>query len=119
MPQTELKGPFPLNREAIDSAVTATPGVYALGYIEVGGDFIPKYVGGSDDNVRQSLKDWVNSKYSKFKFECYDSAEASFAKECRLYHDWKEQLDNQEHPKKLNIRWKCPCCELCESTNQK
>ena len=119
MPQTGLTGPFLLNRETIDSTVTTTPGVYALGYVEVGGDFIPKCVGRSDDDINKSLKDWVNSKYSKFKFECYDSAEAAFTKECRLYHDWKEQLDNQEHPKKLDNTWECPCCKLFESTNQK
>lgn len=119
MPQTGMKGPFSLNREAIDTATTATPGVYALGYVEVGGDFIPKYVGRSDDDVNRSLKDWVNTKYSKFKFECNDSAEAAFTRECELYHDWKEQLDNQEHPKRLDTRWNCPCCELSEITNQK
>ncbi|UCE96165.1 MAG: hypothetical protein JSV51_00720 [Candidatus Bathyarchaeota archaeon] len=119
MPYTGLKGPFSLNEKIIESAVSVTPGVYALGYIEIGGDFIPKYVGRSDVNINQSLKEWVNTEYSKFKFECCDSAEAAFARECRLYHDWKEQLNNQEHPKKLDTRWKCPCCELYESTNQK
>ena len=119
MPQTGLKGPFSLNKETVGSAVIAAPGVYMLGYVEIGGDFIPKYVGSADDDISQSLKEWINNKYSKFKFECYDSAEAAFTKECRLYHDWKEQLDNQEHPKRLDTRWKCPCCELCESTNQK
>jgi hypothetical protein len=118
MPQTGMKGPFALNREAIDTATTASPGVYALGYVEVGGDFIPKHVGRSDDDVNRSLKDWVNTKYSKFKFECYDSPEAAFARECELYHDWKEQLDNQEHPRRRDTRWACPCCELSEDANQ-
>ncbi len=118
MPQTGLKGPLSLDKKTIESAVSATPGVYALGYVEIGGDFIPKYIGRSDNNISQSLKDWVNSKYSKFKFEYYDSAEAAFLKECKLYHDWKEQLDNQEHPKKLVTRWNCPCCELAESGSQ-
>ncbi len=119
MPQTGLKGPFSISKEIIDSAVTPTPGVFVLGYLEIGGDFIPKYVGRSDDDIKQSLKDWVNSKYSKFKFECYDSAEVAYTKECRLHHDWKEQLDNQEHPKKLDARWNCPCCKSSIGTSKK
>ncbi|UCH31784.1 MAG: hypothetical protein JSV05_09935 [Candidatus Bathyarchaeota archaeon] len=114
MPQTGLKGPFQLNREIIDTVVTSSSGVYALGYVEIGGDFIPKYVGRSDNDINQILKDWTSSQYSQFKFECYDSPELAFTKECGLYHDWKEQLDNQEHPKKLeDTKWKCPRCESC------
>jgi hypothetical protein len=119
MPQTGLKGPFSLNKETIESVASATPGVYVLGYVEIGGDFIPKYVGRSDANINQSLKEWANTEYSKFKFECCDSPQSAFVKECRLYHDWKEQLNNQEHPRKLDNRWNCPCCKLFESGSQK
>ena len=118
MPQTRLSGPFALNIAAIEGATHAAPGVYALGYVEIGGDFIPKYIGRSDDDINRSLKEWINSKYSRFKFECCDSAEAAFAKHCRLYHDWKEQLDNQEHPKGLDARWACPCCKSSENPSQ-
>lgn len=114
MLQTGLKGPFLLNREIIDDVVISASGVYVLGYVEVGGDFIPKYVGRADDDINRVLKDWVDGKYSRFKFECYDSPEMAFTKECSLYHDWKEQLDNQEHPKRHeDSRWECPRCESC------
>ncbi len=117
MPQTGLRGPFSINKAIIDSAVTSNPGVFVLGYVEIGGDFIPKYVSRSDADTKQSLKEWVNSRYSKFKFDCYDTAELAFTQECRLYHDWKEQLDNHEHPTKLDKKWNCPYCK--SSTNSK
>ena len=119
MPQTGLDGPFSLKIETINSVVTVSPGVYALGYVEIGGDFIPKYIGRSDANINKSLNDWVDRGYSKFKFECCDSVETAFAKECRLYHDWKEQLDNKEHPKRRDANWNCPCCKLSEITDEK
>jgi hypothetical protein len=114
MPQTELEGPYSLNSETIDSVVAKTsPGVYVLGYVGIGGFFIPKHVGRSDDSISDRLKDCVGGKYSKFKFDYYDSPEAAFAKECCLYHDWKEQLDNDQHPDRPeNTRCRCPECDV-------
>lgn len=113
MPQTELEGPYVLNTETIDRIVTKTsPGVYVLGYVGIGG-FIPKRVGRSDDSINEILKNRVGGDYSQFKFNYYDSSEAAFMKECCLYHDWKEQLDNEQHPERPdNTQCKCPGCDL-------
>lgn len=114
MPETGLNGPYTLDNETIDRVVTRTsPGAYALGYIGDQGGFVPKYVGRSDYDINKRLKDWVGSKYSKFKFGYYDSPKAAFEKECNLYHDWKEQLDNEHHPDRPeNTNWKCPRCNI-------
>jgi hypothetical protein len=112
MSQTELEGPHSLNNETIDKVVAKTsPGVYVLGYVGIGG-FIPKHVGRSDDSISEELKDRVGGKYSKFKFDYCDSPEAAFAEECCLYHDWKEQLDNEQHPDRpKNADCRCPGCD--------
>ena len=115
MSQTGLKGPYFLNDETINSVIMkASPGVYVLGYVGIGG-FIPKYVGRSDDDISEKLKNWIGGKYSKFKYDCYDSVQAAFAKECDLYHDWLEQLDNEKHPERpVNTDCECKRCNLPE-----
>jgi hypothetical protein len=109
-----LRGPFTLNNETIDGQVTATSaGAYALGYLNNQKLFVPKYVGRSDDNINKRLKNWVGSKYSYFKFEYYSSAKAAFEKECNLYHDWENQIDNKQHPDRPDeTNWKCPRCNV-------
>ena len=62
----EFRGPFPLNVETVDVEITKiSPGNYRVGFKNVGGDFIPYYVGRSDENLNQRLKDWV-VKYDLF-----------------------------------------------------
>jgi hypothetical protein len=109
-----LRGPFTLNNETIDGQVTATSaGAYALGYLNNQKLFVPKYVGRSDDNINKRLKNWVGSKYSYFKFEYYSSAKAAFEKECNLYHDWENQIDNKQNPDRPDeTNWKCPRCNV-------
>lgn len=113
MPSTGLRGPYPLDTETIDEHVKKTIGAYALGYIKKDTRrFVPKYVGRSDNDINGRLKDHVGE-YPKFKFEYYSSAKAAFEKECNLYHDWKDQLDNKEHPDRPDTTdWKCPRCNI-------
>lgn len=116
MPQTGLRGSYPLDNETIDREVDRTSaGAYALG--RVGNNtFYVGYVGRSDDDINRRLKDWVG-KYSRFKFEYYDSPKAAFEKECNLYHDFgeKERLDNDIHPQRPEgSNWKCPRCNIFE-----
>jgi hypothetical protein len=114
MPETGLRGPYTLNNSTIDEKVTETSaGAYALGLVNSDGAFVPKYVGRSDDDINARLKDWIGKNYSHFKFEYYSSAKAAFEKECDLYHDWKKQLDNEQHPDRSNgTNWKCPRCDV-------
>ncbi len=70
MTRTGLRGPCTLENEAIDENVTETSaGAYALGYLNTEGAFVPKYVGRSDDDINNRLKNWVDSKHTHFKFE--------------------------------------------------
>ena len=113
MTTTGLKGPFSLDVKTIDKVVTKkSAGTYALGYLNKEGLFVPKYVGRSDTDINKRLKDSVGNNYPKFEFEYYGSPKAAFEKECNLYHDWKAQLDNKEHPDRPeNANWKCPRCK--------
>jgi hypothetical protein len=112
MPSTGLRGPFKLDNDTIDKEVTTkSAGAYALGYLDEERAFVPKYVGRSDDDVNKRLKDWVG-KYAYFKFEYYGSPKAAFEKECNLYHDWKDQIDNKTHPDRPDgSDWQCPRCD--------
>lgn len=118
MPTTGLRGPYSLDTKTIDAVVTkkTSAGAYALGYTKKKDGketFYPIYVGRSDSDINGRLKSWVGSKYSKFKFDYYGSPKAAFEKECNLYHDWKKQLDNKEHPDRPeNANWKCPRCKI-------
>ncbi len=55
----EMSGFYPLDDQAVDSALTRkSPGNYALGYVD-GDTFTVFYVGRSDSDLRQCLHDWV------------------------------------------------------------
>ena len=59
MGSLEMQGCFPLSAPAIDELLTRiSPGNYALGYLN-GGDFSVFYVGRSDSDLGQRLRDWV------------------------------------------------------------
>jgi len=113
MPQTGLNGPYALDNETIDRVVTRTsPGAYALGYVE-NNSFYVQYVGRSDDNINQRLKQHVGE-YPRFKFDYFGSPKAAFEKECNLWHDWggpEGSLANKSHPDRPDgTDWKCPRC---------
>lgn len=111
MASSGLQGSFPLTREGINNNVTRTsPGAFALGYRREN-TFYPKYVGRSDLDVNDRLHDHIGER-PRFKFEYYDTAKAAFEKECRLYHDFKEYLDNKIHLRpSAGADWKCPRCD--------
>jgi hypothetical protein len=113
MPSTGLSGPYTLSGERILATVTSngSPGAYALGDSRSDGTFVVRYVGRSDSDIAARLQDWVGS-YKQFKFGYLSTAEAAFAKECNLYHDFgPEGLDNTVHPAKpTGSKSKCPRC---------
>jgi hypothetical protein len=64
----EMSGSLPLNNETIDDALTrASPGNYALGYME-DDTFRVFFVGRSDSDLRQRLHEWVDrpSRYDRY-----------------------------------------------------
>lgn len=113
--QTGLHGPHLLTTEGVDSAVRGTgPGAYALGR-EEGGTFFVSYVGRSDSDLNDRLKDWADTKYTHFKFGFLSSANAAFQKECTVFHDFggTAKLDNEIHPDRpAGSNWRCPRCAV-------
>ena len=106
----EFRGPFPLNVETVDAEITKiSPGNYRLGLKNVGGEFVPYYVGRSDKNLNQRLKDWVGE-YDWFTTAYAPSTKDAHEQECRDYHNLNPR-DNKEHPKRpAETNLKCPIC---------
>lgn len=109
---TGLHGPYELDTTVIDKIVRGVgPGAYALTREKTEPSFVVYYVGRSDDDLNDRLKDWVGTKYTHFKYGFLDTAEAAFLKECRLFHDFGgvAKLDNEIHPARPNgSKAKCP-----------
>ncbi len=111
MASTGLKGPHALTKESIDANVTATsPGAYALGKTKEGTFYI-SYVGRSDGDVNDRLKDHVG-KYSQFKFGYFSSPKAAFEKECHLYHDFSPPANDVHPARPSGSGWVCPACTI-------
>jgi hypothetical protein len=83
-------------------------GNYILGYL-VDKIFYPKYVGRSDTDLNVKLKEYIDSKYKRFRFLIQTSAKNAFLKECENYHDFRKSIDNTIHPARpKGTEWKCP-----------
>jgi hypothetical protein len=117
-------GPFEFDDETIESEVEEDKlGNYALGYeSESDKGVIPIYVGRSDTDLRRELKASLSTKSQTrkiFKF-CYSaSAKLAFEKECKNYHDFRKQLENEIHSRRPEgTKYRCPvttCKELDDS----
>ncbi len=96
---TRLKwGPFPLNRENIDSLLfLESPGTYALGTMSSKGVLEIEYVGRADKNVNKSLKEYIGH-YTHFAVTKHASVHEAHEHECQLYHDFGPP-DNRIHPR--------------------
>ena len=89
-------------------------GNYAFGYIEEN-IFMVCYVGRSDTDLRQEIKQQMKTNRAKncthFKFSIAKSVKDAFEKECRNYHDFggADRLNNQNHPAKpAGTNYTCP-----------
>jgi len=113
MPTLEMQGSYDLNNDSIDITVTRTaPGNYALGYISKNRKFVVKYVGRSDNDLNGRIHQHVDS-YERFKYSYATSPKAAFEKECQNYHDFFENLDNENHPDRPDdSNWSCPHCSI-------
>ena len=118
MASLDMKGPYRLTREKVDEIITMTsPGNYALGYVR-DDTFFVYYIGRSDDDVNERVKQWVGEKpniYTHFKFSYATSTKAAFDKECKNYHDFggSEKLDNEYHPQRpYGKNWICLYCSI-------
>ncbi len=108
-----MSGPYDLTSKTIDSKISKTQaGNYALGTMGSGqkaNTFLVGYVGRSDTDVAERLKDHVDT-YEKFMFSYASSVKAAFEEECRNYHDFNPP-GNSVHPACPDGKgWKCPYC---------
>lgn len=98
-----MNGPFDFNLNEISIQITKnSAGNYALGYQNQEGYFVVKYVGRSDSDVANRLKQHIGEDYSHFKYSYASSPKAAFEKECENYHDFggDENLVNEIHPRR-------------------
>ncbi len=114
MASTGLNGPHELTEKNIDDNVSASIGAYALGHVD-SGTFYVDYVGRSDTDLNDRLKDWVGTKYKSFKYDHFNTKKAAFEKECHMFHDFggTQKLDNKIHPDRAEgASWECPVCNI-------
>ena len=112
MAETGLKGPFELTEVALQQEVgQKSPGAYALDRSHDSGGFHISYVGRSDTDVNERLRQHVG-KYKRFKFEYFATPKDAFEKECGLYHDFNppSKIIHPERPSQSG--WKCPRCKI-------
>lgn len=113
MPTLDMFGPFPLTDEEVDKRVKKNMiGNYAYGYKEIQKGkrvFIVRYVGRSDNDLRQEIKmrhktdaKFTDSDCQCFRFSYAENKKDAYEKECRNYHDFGESISllNEVHPAK-------------------
>ena len=73
-------------------------GNYVLGEKNDAGEFIPKFIGRSDSDLRQELLNRLTTnKHEYFKFST-SSPHAAYEMECAHFHNFRPQLENTAHP---------------------
>lgn len=88
------------NSDEIKSNVSSNKiGNYALGFENEKG-FVPKYVGRSDSDVQGELLNYVDDKkhHKKFMFRYASTKKEAYEQECKNFHDFENQLENENHP---------------------
>jgi hypothetical protein len=110
--KTGLLGPYRLNFDTIDAAVTRnSAGVYALGYTSLEGKFCINHVGRADSDVKSKLRNCIGSA-TLFKFGYMPTSKAAFERECELFHDLSPP-GNRVHPgRAAGTSWGCPRCRI-------
>lgn len=88
------------------------PGVFLL-YTVQGGQ--PRFLGRDDKDVRDKLLKWLGRSYRYFQFDYCETPEEAFRRQCELYHQLKQNLDNTRHPERpAGTEWHCPICNFYE-----
>ncbi len=107
-----------INNNIADNRV----GNYAYGFINDNGLFVVRYVGRSDNDLKERIKHGITDmeinpslRYERFKFSYAETIKEAYEKECRNYHDFggdRGLLNNEKHPSKpAGVDWLCPICE--------
>lgn len=101
-----------MSNAGIDAVVLGVgSGAYALGEVASNGNFVVNYVGRSDEDLNDRLKDHVG-KYQAFKYGFFQNAEAAYRRECAMYHDFSPP-GNSVHPARPKGSWLT--CHICGS----
>jgi len=112
-----MEGPFQLADSVIDAVIDNTdPAVFLLRRIEE----TPKYahyrafIGRTDGNLAETLKQWLDSEYRVFSFQYVESANEAFRQQCTMWHQLEGadgKLDNERHPEPSDGQAiRCPIC---------
>ena len=73
-------------------------GNYVLGFKDESGEFVPKFIGRSDSDLRSEMTARLATmKYPYFKFSQVNPTIA-FETECAQFHNFHRQLENKTHP---------------------
>jgi hypothetical protein len=112
MAKNGLFGPYRLNFDTIDAAITrSSAGVYALGYTSPEGKFCINHIGRADTDVKSKLRNCIGSA-TLFKFGYLPNSRAAFERECELFHDVSPP-GNRVHPgRPKGTNWECPRCRI-------
>ncbi len=88
-------------------------GNYVLGFKDESGEFIPKYIGRSDIDLKAELTARLGiMKYPYFKFNRATPAMA-FETECAQYHNFRKALESPNHPvRPMGSDLRCFLCGL-------
>src|SRR5439155_4633444 len=109
-----LYGPHPFSRTMIMNEVRSNRlGNYALGIQSQQGGFTTYYVGRSDSELQAELIAKLPSTNTRthFKFSYASTVREAFEKECKNFHAFEKQLENEIHPAKPeNTYFECPVC---------
>ena len=74
--------------------------------------FSVQYVGRSDNDLRERIKDHIPEKYTLFRFSTCQTSEEAFYQECEDWHRYGAKLDNYIHPDRPDgTNYKCPYCD--------
>jgi hypothetical protein len=112
MTKTGLLGPHPLAFDEINTEINwASPGVFALGYVDQHGAFRVNHVGRSDSDVRLRLHALIGSE-RVFKYRLYASPRAAFEKECELFHAFRPPCTRLHPDRPKGTNWTCPHCVM-------
>ena len=112
-----MEGPFQLADSVINAVINNTgPAVFLLRRIEE----TPKYahyrafIGRTDSNLAETLKQRLDSNYRVFSFQYVESADAAFKQQCTMWHQLEGpdgKLDNKAHPEPNDGQIiHCPVC---------
>ena len=112
-----MEGPFQLTDSVIDAVINSIdPAVFLLRRIEE----TPKYahyrafIGHTDGNLAETLKQWLDSNYRVFSFQYVESVDAAYKQQCTMWHQLEGpdgKLDNERHPEPNDGQViRCPVC---------